>query len=124
MSGSALRPRGLGVVVIVEDEVLLAELAVDIVNDSGCDAVSFRSAEEAIPYIETHAEQVGGVFTDINLAGPMSGLELARHVASHWPWMHLLIASGVVQPASNAMPSNATFIQKPWMANQLEAFLA
>jgi DNA-binding NtrC family response regulator len=123
MIGRVPRIGGIGVIVIVEDEELLAELAVDIVSDLGCGAVSFRSAEDAIAYLSSHSEEVDGVFTDIRLAGPMSGLQLARHVSSHWPWMHLLIVSGVAQPAPDALPRNAVFIQKPWQATQLEAFI-
>src|SRR5690349_24643912 len=115
------RTGGLGAVVIVEDEEPLAELAVQIVSDLGCKAVSFGSAEEAVGYLEGHSDEIDGVFTDVNLAGPMSGLQLARHVSDHWPWMHLLVASGVTQPAPEAMPHNAAFIQKPWQATQIEA---
>ena len=94
MSVGTPRPHGLGVVVIVEDE-----------------------------YLEAHADEVEGVVTDVNLAGEMSGLELARHASSHRPWRHLLLASGVAQPAADAIPPNATFIQRPWRAKQLEAFI-
>ena len=124
MNGGAPRTGGLGAIVIVEDEELLAELAVEIVSDFGCDARSFRTGEEAVEYLEAHSEEVDGVFTDINLAGSMNGLQLARHVSSHWPWMHLLVASGVTQPAPDAMPRNAAFIRKPWRATQLEAFVS
>jgi two-component system, response regulator PdtaR len=114
---------GTGSVVIVEDEELLAELAVEIVNGAGCDAISFRRAEDAIAYLTLHCDEVGGVFTDVSLAGAMTGMELVRHVAANWPWMHLLIASGVIQPAPEAMPPNARFVAKPWRAAHLENFV-
>ena len=64
------------VVLIVEDEPLLRELAVEIIEDAGFVALQAANADQAVILLETRSD-IAVVFTDIIMPGSMDGLGLA-----------------------------------------------
>jgi two-component system, cell cycle response regulator CpdR len=60
-------------------------------------------------------QKVGGaicfVRTDVNLAGPTTGAELAGLAASRYPKIKIVVTSGNSAPPH---PSGTTFLSKPW----------
>jgi CheY-like chemotaxis protein len=58
-------------ILVVEDEFLLREAAIALVEDAGFEALAAVSADEALAILETRAEEVRLVFTDIQIAGSM-----------------------------------------------------
>jgi CheY-like chemotaxis protein len=95
-SGLALTVRGLRaavwttmnsgkpVILVVEDEVLIRMMAVRVAEDSGFEALSAASADEAIGILESRSD-VRLVFTDVNMPGSMNGLRFAHAVRGRWP---------------------------------------
>ena len=79
------------VVLIVEDEALLRELAVEFVEDAGFVALEAGDAEQAIALLEARSD-IAVLFTDINMRGSMDGLELARAVHDRWPPVRIIVA--------------------------------
>jgi hypothetical protein len=71
--------------------------------------VESGEAAELVP------QKVGGAIcfmrTDVNLAGPMTGAELAGLAASGYPKIKIVVSSGNSAPA---LPSGTTFLSKPW----------
>jgi hypothetical protein len=61
------------VILVVEDEVLIRMMAVRVGEDSGFEALSAASADEAISILESRSD-VRLVFTDVNMPGSMDGL--------------------------------------------------
>jgi len=53
------------------------------------------------------------VFTDVNLAGHMTGTELAELAKSRFPDMTVIVTSGSNAPE---LPAGAMFMLKPWRA--------
>jgi hypothetical protein len=51
------------------------------------------------------------MLTDVNLAGSMTGAELAVVAASRYPNMKIVVISGNSAPP---LPNGATFLPKPW----------
>ena len=62
-------------------------------------------------------EKVGNdlsmIFTDVNLAGHMSGTELAALAKSRFSGLTVIVTSGNAVPI---LPAGAMFMQKPWKA--------
>ena len=86
------------VVLVVEDEPLLRELAVEFIEDAGFLALEAGDAEEAVALLEARSD-IAVVFTDINMPGNMDGLKLAHMVRDRWPTKKIVVASGRVRLA-------------------------
>jgi CheY-like chemotaxis protein len=110
-------------ILVVEDEFLLREAAVALVEDAGFEALAAVSADEAIAILETRAEEVRLVFTDIQIAGPMDGLKLAHAVRDRWPPVELILTSGRRHIQPDDLPDRGQFFAKPYDFNAvLQAF--
>jgi CheY-like chemotaxis protein len=112
-----------GVVVVVEDEILLRMLAVDTLTDAGFAVVEAQHAAEALAHLEAEAETVNVLFTDIQMPGEMDGLELAHHAFRHWPWIALMITSGAAHAASASLPDGSRFFAKPYILENIVAHI-
>ena len=65
----------------------------------------------------------GRLFTDIEMPGSMSGLDLADRVAERWPHIRLVITSGRSRLTNQEVPDAGRFVPKPYFADQvLHAF--
>jgi CheY-like chemotaxis protein len=67
------------VVLIVEDEALIRMNAVQMIDDAGYVALEASNADDAIAVLKRRRD-IGAVFTDINMSGSRSGLELAHAI--------------------------------------------
>ena len=103
------------VVLIVEDEVMIRMGATALVEDLGCKFFEASSADEAIALLEQHP-QITIVFTDIQMAGSMDGLELAAYARRRWPPLKFIIVSGNHVATAVEMPEGARFFPKPYNA--------
>ncbi|AMJ61081.1 response regulator [Bosea sp. PAMC 26642] len=101
------------VVLIVEDEPILRMDAAGFIEEAGIEVIEATSADDAIGILETHPE-INVVFTDIEMPGSINGLKLAFAVRNRWPWVTLIIASGRIRPQPSEMPSEVTFLRKPY----------
>ena len=98
---------------VVEDEPFLRLAAADIANDAGLGAVEACDADEALSILEGR-DDICLVFTDVQMPGSMDGFGLACLVRRRWPQMAIIITSGCACPTTEALPSDATFVPKPY----------
>lgn len=105
-------------VLVVEDEPLVRAMAADIFMDAGYRVFEARDANEALMILEGR-DDVGAVFTDIEMPGTMNGIALATTIRTRWPKVAVLITSGRVLPAQGMLPSGAAFIPKPYRPSEL-----
>jgi two-component system, response regulator PdtaR len=110
------------VVLIVEDELLLRELAVEFVEEAGFVALEARDADEAVALLEAHSD-IAILFTDINMPGSMNGLKLAHTVRDRWPPIKILVVSGQLRLGPSDLPSNGIFLGKPYYGGAVIARL-
>ena len=101
-------------VIVAEDEALIRMLVCEALADAGFVATPAQHAGEALAILASQAEGVHALFTDIQMPGPMDGLELARHVRGRWPWVALLVASGKSRPGAADLPGGSRFLPKPY----------
>src|SRR3954453_454884 len=108
----AYRPIAL----VVEDDFLQRASIALLLEETEMDVFQCESAEAA----ELVLQKVGGaicfMLTDVNLAGSMTGAELAGVAASHYPDMKIVVTSGNSAPA---LPIGTTFLPKPWDSSDL-----
>jgi DNA-binding NtrC family response regulator len=98
---------------VVEDDADQRELVSALLEECDMAVIQCESAESA----EVVLERVGGnltmIFADVNLAGDMTGTELAVLAKSRFPDLTVIVTSGSHAPA---LPAGAMFMQKPWRA--------
>ena len=95
-----LQRRSLPLILVVEDEPLVR---LDI-------TLAMVDAEQAIELLETRGS-IGLVFTDVELAGALSGFDLANEIEARWPHIPVLVTSGRAVPKDELADR---FIAKPY----------
>ena len=111
------------VVLIVEDDALLAEMASDMIAETGLHAKTVDSVDAALDYLKEHADDVAAMFSDVRLRGPLNGIELAAFVAVRWPAIAICVTSGVALERPYRLPRNAQFMPKPWKPLEVVSFV-
>ena len=113
-------------VLVVDDDVRIADSLVQILTATGHEAVAAYSAEAAIKIAEKlnpHA-----VVSDV-VMGPVSGIELTNHIREHYPACRVLLFSGYASTRAFTQAfftkgSNVQFLPKPVHPNRILEFLA
>jgi CheY-like chemotaxis protein len=97
---------------VVENDPALREMVCLLLEESGYDVIQCESAEAAEAVLERQNEAVCLLLTDVQLAGRMTGVELARIAMERNPGLDVIVTSG--QPLSQELPDGAKFWAKPW----------
>ena len=64
----------LKIVVVAEDETVVRITAVEVLMDAGFQVIEAKHAEEALGALRSRYRAIHLLFTDINMAGRMTGL--------------------------------------------------
>ena len=100
-------------VLVVEDEAMIRLSAAALVEDMGFTVLEAESADEAIALLEANPD-IRVVFTDIQMAGSMDGLQLVAYAHDRWPPLKFIIVSGDCTPGAADLPAGAYFFAKPY----------
>ncbi len=95
------RSQGAPTVLVVDDEIIVRTVIADYLRDCGYRVFEAGSAEDAVQILNSELK-VDIVFTDLELPGRSSGLELARWIRKHQPHMKVILTSGVYSSAELA----------------------
>jgi DNA-binding response OmpR family regulator len=110
----------LPVILVVEDEEPLQGIVHDALKDGGFDLVTTASGEEALTLFESGVVKYAALVTDINLAGGMTGWDLARELReadSAFPVVYMTGAAADEWGAQGV--PNSILVQKPFAPAQL-----
>jgi DNA-binding NtrC family response regulator len=99
-------------VLIVEDETLIRIIAVEAFLDAGFIVLEAECAAHALVVLRGAAE-VHLLFTDVNMPGTMTGIDLAEQLQAAKPRLHVIITSAlpILRSISHM---RATFVAKPY----------
>jgi two-component system, response regulator PdtaR len=100
-------------VLVVEDEHLIRMDTASFLEAAGFKVFEAVNAADAIRSLELH-DEIRLIFTDLNMPGSMDGLALAHYVRGRWPPVKIIVTSGYVKVAANALPPGVPFIEKPY----------
>lgn len=117
-----LEKTALPAVLVVEDEPLIRLEAVDTIEDVGFRTYDAGSADAALKILETQ-DDIGVLFTDVDMPGSMNGIKLASYVRERWPSVAIIIASGIVDGDKAELPEGALFFPKPYPTTRIVAAL-
>ena len=101
------------IALVVEDDVWQREWAVVLLEESEMGVLQCDSAEEALRILEKMGGSVSLMFTDVNLAGKIDGVELAHLATQCCSNIHVIVTSG--RSLTKRLPEGAIFMPKPWL---------
>jgi len=110
-----------GRVLVVEDDVLVSELAAGMLNELGFDAVVTHSAKEALERLSGERRPTL-IFTDVVMPGGISGIELARKVRDRFPELPILLTTGYSEQVTGS--HGFPVLQKPYEMDTLASALS
>lgn len=102
---------------VVDDEALIRLTVIDALEDAGFEVIEAGTADEAMDIIDDLT--IHFLFTDIQMPGLNSGVDLAREVANRFPEAGIIVASGRVNPDDIDLPPSAEFLGKPYDLNKI-----
>ena len=82
-------------VMIVDDVPAIRTIARATLEHAGYDVVEAMSGEDAIAYMEQHADPLAmhAMLCDINMPG-IGGQHAIRHFLKHYPWVGVIVLTG------------------------------
>src|SRR4051812_2956478 len=110
-------------ILVVEDEPLVRELAVEMLEDEGCRVLAAASAEEALALM--CAAKADVMFTDVDLGPGLNGLALARALRVIAPDLAVIYVSGgrrALGPGEGV--AGSAFLPKPYRSQHVRSTLA
>lgn len=110
-------------ILIVDDEQTTRELCVAVASQSGLNAISVSSAEQALSILEQKSIDI--LLTDLKLPG-MSGIELLKRASELYPRISVVVLTqyGTIDSAIEAGRIGARdYITKPFRIEELRVRL-
>lgn len=104
------------IALVVEDDPFQRAFVADLLKEEGLQVVECTSAEAAELILAATGNELRALITDINLAGDMSGLELAQFAKRKFPDLNVVMVSGRGSPD---LPPDTRFLMKPYVPEQL-----
>lgn len=101
-----------GTALVVENDEMQRMLVSVLLEESEMEVIQCESGEAAMLVLATAGESVSLVFTDVELAGIMDGIELAHVTRRRFPDVRIVVTSG--DPYARELPEGTTFMAKPW----------
>ena len=106
-----------GIILVVEDEWLLRDDIVDAFKTAGWEVLEASTGEGAIGLLGGE-RRIDVLMTDIQLAGYLSGWDVADAFRAAQPEMPVIYASGNVIDQSRAV-ANSLFFGKPYKTAEI-----
>ena len=100
------------VVLVVEDDWLVRDFLVSHLQDAGWRVLEADSAEQAIAMLKA-GQPIGILVTDIQLAGKLTGWDVAEAFRAAQPMLPVIYASGNAPDPSRQVPESL-FFKKPY----------
>jgi DNA-binding NtrC family response regulator len=101
---------------LVEDDALQRKVMAELLKDEGFEVVECTTAEAAELVVASSGTELRALIIDQNLAGTMSGVELAEYARGRYPHMNIIVMSG---QNVQGLPANTTFLHKPFSPTRL-----
>lgn len=118
-SAACARSDGHEVILVVEDEPDVRQIAVAFLRSLGYVVFATANAEEAMQVLRSHPE-IALVFSDIVLGAGMTGKDLAEEIRRFRPGVRILLATGYESSPDQANADTSySVLQKPYRREEL-----
>ncbi len=115
-----------GIVLVVEDDKEVREIAVEMLETAGFSVFSANNAAFGLEQLEAHPE-IQFVFSDVIMPGGMDGIEMAEKMLLIRPEIPILLATGYADKASKERiveNTHVRIIAKPYDTDALPNLIA
>ena len=119
----AVDSEGSGRILVVEDNENVGEHASQLLRDLGYETVRAPDAPSALRVIEEAVDPFDLVLSDIVMPGGMSGLELARHLATTHPQLPVVLTTGYSDALAEGGAEEVELLRKPYSMDALGALM-
>ena len=111
----------MGRVLLVEDELLVREVAAEDLGEAGFEVTAASDGDEALAILR---QDTGFdlLFTDIRMPGTTDGWELARKARQVIPGLRVIYATGLGE-ASDGLGPDECYVRKPYNLKDLRKAL-
>jgi DNA-binding NtrC family response regulator len=112
----------MAMILIVEDDVFIREIAEMMIQDGGHDTLVAGDVEEALVILQS-PQHIDALFTDIYLkTAILGGCELAHQAIKLRPELRVLYTTGnsVTEKMKSLFAEGTHFLCKPYTQNQLQ----
>jgi CheY-like chemotaxis protein len=111
----------MAVVLLVEDDAFIRELAAELIQEFGHHTHSASDMDEALLFLRS-GQHVDALVGDIRLkTASLGGLELARQAIRLRPQLRVLYTTGSsINKFSDLFVDGAHFLRKPYTQSQLQ----
>jgi CheY-like chemotaxis protein len=109
-------------VLLVEDELLVRELASEDLGDAGFEVTAAGNGDDALALLR-EGRRFDLLFTDIRMPGVVDGLHLAREARLLSPGIRVIYATGLGD-AARGLAEDERYVRKPYSLNDLRKALA
>ena len=111
----------MGRVLVVEDEVLVREMALEDLAEIGFEPTAASDGDEALAILRDDAS-FDLLFTDIRMPGATDGWELARQARQIIPGLRVIYATGLGD-AGEGLADGECVVRKPYNLDDLRQAL-
>jgi PAS domain S-box-containing protein len=115
-----------GLVLVVEDDNNVREIAVESLESSGFTVISAANADEGLALTRSH-DEIKLVFSDVIMPGGMSGIDMAEKILGDRPMLPILLATGYTEQSSKDRlldNDNVVIISKPYDIQTLPSLVS
>ena len=112
----------MAVILIVEDDVFVRQIAELMIEDWGHNTLSASDVDEALSVLSSH-QYIDALFTDIHLkTAVLGGCELAHRAIKSSPKLRVLYTTGnsITDKMKALFVEGAHFLSKPYTPDQLQ----
>ena len=109
-------------VLLVEDELLVRELASEDLGDAGFEVTAAGNGDDALALLR-EGRRFDLLFTDIRMPGAIDGWQLAREAREMLPDIRVIYATGLGD-AANGLAEGERYVRKPYSLGDLRKALA
>jgi signal transduction histidine kinase len=111
-----------GHVLLVEDDRDVAALTSEMLDSIGYEVTHVASPAAALGAL-ANGRRFDVVFSDVMMPGGMSGVDLAREIRRRRPDMPVMLATGFIEAARDAVAEGLEVLAKPYQIETLERSL-
>ncbi len=97
---------------IVENDQTQRERLNVLLEESDMTVIQCESAEAAVLVLKKSGKSLAMMFTEVDLAGEMDGIELAYIARRKFPRLNVIVTSSA--PRIRRLPDGTQFMIKPW----------
>lgn len=119
----AVEGDGSGRILVVEDNENVGEHASQLLRDLGYETIRAPDAPSALRVLEEAVDPFDLVLSDIVMPGGMSGLELARHLATTHPQLPVVLTTGYSDVLAESGAEEIELLRKPYSMDALGALM-